>query len=100
MWDFLIREKGEGGLGIRDASIFNKALIMKLGWKIFARNEAIFEKFFRTRCNMSSKVFFGGSWERKQGSWGWRSLKWVMLALWNQCAWAIGNRTKARIEDP
>lgn len=40
-WEKLTRPKLEGGLGLRDLSIMNNALILKNVWKVISQNEAM-----------------------------------------------------------
>lgn len=71
-WDRLCHAKRKGGMGFRDLSCFNQALVAKQGWRILHSPESLMAKILK------AKYFKGtGFMEAKLGSnpsFVWRSI--------------------------
>ena len=57
VWDDVCRPKSEGGLGIRRNEDVNKALIIKLGWRILTDNDSIWAKIMRDKYVKNNNFF-------------------------------------------
>lgn len=47
-WQDMCKSKPEGGLGIRDFTLFNQALLASQCWKIITNPESLVAKFFKS----------------------------------------------------
>lgn len=48
-WDILCRPKAMGGVGLRKASLLNRALLTKLAWRVLNQKETIWCKVLREK---------------------------------------------------
>lgn len=66
-WDDVALPKDQGGLNIRKASIFNKALLTKLAWRMLDNEDAMWvqilcHKYFLGFHPISGELPTSGSW--------------------------------------
>lgn len=90
--EIIQQPRGQGGLGIRNVSIFNKALLMKKVWRIVHDPQLLVSKVFRSRSP-------GQSWIRDTKhnmSLGRRGLLLASHHLQSNCAWKVGNGASIR----
>lgn len=91
-WHKICKPMEEGGLGIMDINLFNKALVMKTVWQVAANEERLWIKI------MKAKYFpRGGFWAVKRtndASALWRNIQRLKPELKNQVQWQIGDGTK------
>ncbi|KAG7594637.1 Ribonuclease H-like superfamily [Arabidopsis thaliana x Arabidopsis arenosa] len=73
-WNKVTRPKSEGGLGIRAAQDMNKALVAKLGWRLFHDHDSLWVKLVKKNNKVGN--IHDGSWLIKKGTWSstWRSI--------------------------
>ncbi|KAH9735375.1 reverse transcriptase domain-containing protein [Citrus sinensis] len=88
-WGRLCQAKIRGGLGFRDFSCFNQALIAKQGWRLIQNPEALMArvlkaKYFKNSSFMDAKL---GS----NPSFVWRSILWGRQIIHKGSRWRIGN---------
>lgn len=88
-WGKLTKPKGEGGLGFREFSDFNDALLAKQFWNLSTNPTALWARilkglyFPKTTC-----------WQGRKGpspSWAWSSLLHGRELLQNDVRWNVGN---------
>lgn len=87
-WERLCHAKTKGGLGFRDFSSFNQALIAKQGWRIIQNPEALMTQILKARYFKNSSFM-----EAKLGSnpsFVWRSILWGRQILHKGLRWRIG----------
>lgn len=72
-WDRVCRRKCEGGLGLRHAASQNAAFMMKLGWGVIRKRDALWVQFMRDKykCgdNVIPKVI-----KRRNSSQAWKGI--------------------------
>lgn len=84
--------RGQGGLGIRNISCFNKALLMKKVWRINQHPQLLLAKVFQSQHQQKS-------WSRTSQhnmSLGRRGLLKVSQSLQGLCGWKMGNGSSIR----
>ena len=71
-WSKLTAPKGEGGMGFRDMSLFNQAMLGKQGWRLLTRPDSLCTRVIK------GKYFPHGNFlsatRRKRSSETWRAL--------------------------
>ncbi|KAA3469396.1 reverse transcriptase [Gossypium australe] len=98
-WKNLCYPKITGGLGFRDLSFFNKALLAKQAWRLFAQPDCLLAKVLKARYYpktnfLSAKV---GSYP----SFTWRSICVARELIADGLLWRIGNGRSVNIwNDP
>ncbi|PRQ55386.1 hypothetical protein RchiOBHm_Chr1g0324011 [Rosa chinensis] len=94
-WELLCQHKHEGGLGFRDISCFNQALLAKRVWRLILDANSLVSRILHI------KYFWGQSWaDVKLGpkpSYIWRSLLWRRDLICEGVRWRIGNGEMVKI---
>ncbi|XP_026450722.1 uncharacterized protein LOC113350825 [Papaver somniferum] len=91
-WDNVCTSKKEGCLGIRKLEDVNKALLMKLLWKIL-------------NCQDEWANFFLAKYMDKNGKWitfyrkssVWNGIRWVLPEFIENTKWIVGNGAKVSL---
>ena len=96
-WETCCKSKKEGGLGIKDVSSFNKALIAKWMWKVKVESAGKWREVV-----VSKYIEYG---QRRCQSWWWRDLCIIceegQTESWfnKQVSWKVGNGKDVRFWD-
>ena len=94
-WHKMTTSKQNGGMGLRDLSLFNRALIAKTAWRIAQQPQALWVQILRGLYFHSGN--FLGCQVKKVGSWVWMSILWERDALLSGLRWNVGNGTNIPI---
>lgn len=87
-WQSLTLPKERRGMGYRDLTLFNKALLAKQVWRLITNPNSLVAKLYKARYFKHSDIM-----EAKIGnnpSFIWRSLCWGREALVDGLFWKIG----------
>jgi len=71
-WEKMSRSKKIGGLGFRDLNCFNKALLVKQGWRLCHNPSSLMGRILKAKC-LPNKSFLKASLG-KRPSYAWRSI--------------------------
>jgi hypothetical protein len=71
-WTKLSAPKGEGGMGFRDLSLFNKALLGKQGWRLLVNPDSLCAKVLKGKYYPNSD--FLSATRKKHASETWRAI--------------------------
>lgn len=73
-WESVCRPKSDGGLRIRKASQMNKALIAKVGWRVFNDETSLWARVLRSKYKIGH--IHDSNWVKARGTWSstWRSV--------------------------
>lgn len=96
-WDRMTDRKAYGGLGFRDLTSFNLALLAKQGWRIINQPSAILSKILKEKYFKDSS--FMEATTSRRPSWGWRSLLQGRKILEQGVRWRVGTRQNIKIWD-
>ncbi|XP_021721522.1 uncharacterized protein LOC110689101 [Chenopodium quinoa] len=73
-WDWVCKSKAEGGLGIRDCGMWNRAALGKYVWKIAKKEDSLWVKWVHALyINIKDQEWWNYSPKRSAG-WAWRRL--------------------------
>lgn len=87
-WSFLKRPKALGGLGFRDLTFFNKALLARQVWRIIERPDSLVAQVLKARYFKHTDIMDSLS---SNPSYVWRSLLWSRDIITKGLIWKVGN---------
>lgn len=94
-WEKMCQAKSRGGMGFRDLSSFNQALVAKQGWRIIQEPNSLVARIMKARYFKHSSFM-----EAKAGyqpSFIWRSILWGREVTENGLRWRIGNDEQVKV---
>lgn len=94
-WENLCQAKIRGGLGFKDLSCFNQALVAKQGWRIIQNPGSLVAKLPKARYFKHSSFIEANLGSKP--SYIWRSILWGREVLKNGCRWRVGNGQQINI---
>jgi hypothetical protein len=68
-WKKTCRKKEQGGMGFRDISSFNQALLAKQGWRIMTEPDSLLAKVFKAKYFPTSNFLQAKPGHRSSYSW-------------------------------
>jgi hypothetical protein len=71
-WEHLTRAKADGGMGFRDFSLFNKAMLGKQGWRLITRADSLCARVLKGKYYPQSD--FLSATKKKRSSVTWKSI--------------------------
>ncbi|XP_056698192.1 uncharacterized protein [Spinacia oleracea] len=86
--------KGMGGLGIRNMSCFNQALLARQGWRLIYHPQLLLARIYKAKY---PGLFVPGSSPPSRPSWGCRGIMVGNQVLSQGLAWKIGSGARVRI---
>ncbi|XP_026450731.1 uncharacterized protein LOC113350837 [Papaver somniferum] len=94
-WTSVGKHKAHGGMGFRDLSVFNKALLTKTAWRLCNEKNQLW-------LNAMKKHYFADTnalhaKKKKNSSWAWQSVYNMMGFFKEFSLWVIGNGNKVLI---
>jgi hypothetical protein len=96
-WSGLGRNKLNGGLGYRDLTSFNNALLAKQGWRLTKFPESLVGRIFQEKYYPSGD--FLGSLLGSRPSYAWRSIWEAKPLIKEGLLWKIGDGSNIKIRE-
>ena len=96
-WEKLCRPKMEGGLGFKDFSTFNQALLAKQGWRLIQNPSSLARRVLKAKYFPSFDFLNAKIGHRP--SFVWRSLLWGKELLNLGIRWMIGDGCQVSVFD-
>ncbi|XP_043709023.1 uncharacterized mitochondrial protein AtMg00310-like [Telopea speciosissima] len=94
-WTRLCRSKEKGGLGFREPTLHNRALLAKVAWRLFEQLDSLWAKFMKA-IYFPNRQFLDASLGHNP-SWAWRSILEGRKVVESGLLWSIGNGNKVNI---
>jgi hypothetical protein len=88
-WKKTCKKKEAGGMGFRDISAFNEALLAKQGWRIMIDPESLLARVLKAKY--FPKCNFLQANKGQKASYSWQSIIKARWILKKGCCWLIGN---------
>ena len=85
----MCQAKSRGGMGFRDVSNFNQALVTKQGWRIIQVSDSLVARVMKARYFKHSSFMEGKT--DSYPSFMWRSILWGREVVEKGLRWRIGN---------
>ncbi|XP_013658178.1 uncharacterized protein LOC125595072 [Brassica napus] len=92
-WNVVCLPRSEGGLGLRNLSIWNKTLSLKLVWLLHSESESLWAS--STKHHRLKRLSIWSLDEKKQGSWIWKSILKLRPLTENFIRCEVGNGEQA-----
>ena len=90
IWDSISQPKIKGGLGLKNPSQMNEALLMKIGWDIIVSPTSLWTKVLCSKYGVENDNF-PTELPTKYGSYEWRAMGMVWQQVLNGVRWQVGN---------
>lgn len=89
-WEKMVEKKSVGGLGLRDISCFNLAMLAKFGWRLLTDGaSSLVARVLKARYYPNT-TFLSVECSANP-SWAWRSVLAGRIILQNGARWRVGN---------
>ena len=88
-WEKLSMHKTQGGLGFKDLSVFNLAMLGKQGWKFMSEPDSLVSRIFKARY-FPNKSYLTATIGHNP-SYVWRSILWARFIVRGGARWSIGS---------
>jgi ribonuclease HI len=94
-WSKMGVPKECGGMGFRDLSCFNKALLAKQVWRLWTTPESLVARIIKAKYHPDCSILEAPL--RAKPSFAWRSIQGSCALIKEGLVWRIGNGKKAKI---
>jgi hypothetical protein len=94
-WEWLSTPKALGGMGFRDMSLFNQAMLGRQCWRLLTEPSSLCARVLKARYY--HKCDFWDAPQPRSSSYTWRSIQFGMQLLKKGVRWGIGDGTKTKI---
>ena len=94
-WNIVCESKESGGLGIRDLTLMNRALLGKWTWKFAMKGDTIWRKFFSLKYGMEE----GDRFSRTRGNHEiglWKAINKEAAQMKQYCSFDLGDGQSIR----
>ena len=88
-WDKLFLPKKEGGLGIRNFDVFNRALLAKQAWRVLTMPESLMAKVLKGKYFLNTNFFEARN--NPSASYTWKSIIYAKSVVLKGACKVIGN---------
>ena len=85
----MCKPKSDGGVGFKDLSLFNDALLAKQAWRLFHNQNYLFYRIFRARFFPNCSIIKASN--SLSGLYPWKSILKGMDVLKKGTRWRLGN---------
>ena len=94
-WEKLSRHKQSGGMGFRDLSLFNQAMLAKQGWRLLTNTHSLIHRVLKAKYFPQSSFMDAGI--PRHSSYTWRSIANSRHVLEDGLRWRIGDGSMVKI---
>ncbi|KAL5579502.1 hypothetical protein UlMin_011944 [Ulmus minor] len=94
-WQVLCKPKVLGGLGFKDLTIFNQALLGKQVWRFLQRPNSLVSHVFKAKYYSYSSIW--EAFASTNASYIWKSILWGINLVAKGIRWRVGNGSSISI---
>ena len=95
-WDIVCSSKVKGGLGIRNLSKFNKALLGQLNWRFAMEENSVWRNIISLKYGMEDGGWFSNTPRGIYGVGLWKDIRKEVIQMRQNCSIEVGNGRKVR----
>ena len=88
-WEELCKPKSQGGMGFKDLSMFNDALLAKQTWRLLHNKTSLFYRVFKSKFFPTSTIMEAAN--LSSASYAWRSIIRGREVIKKGAIWQIGD---------
>ncbi|KAH9673795.1 reverse transcriptase domain-containing protein [Citrus sinensis] len=92
-WEMIYSLKAEGGLGFKNLTNMNNALLMKIGWNVLTSTHSHWIRVLRSKYGLDSD-FIPSKLENKCSSYLWKGISRIWEYVLQGTRWSIGKGNK------
>ena len=94
-WGDLCQDKDQGGMGFKDLTMFNKAMLAKLAWRLLHDDNSLFYRVFKARFFPRETILEAK--DSSSASYAWKSILKGRDVILKGALWRIGDGKRVRI---
>lgn len=94
-WDDFCRHKNKGGMGFKDLTLFNEAMLAKLAWRLQHDDSSLFFRVFKAHFFPTGTILKAK--DSVSASYAWRSILKGHDVIQNGSLWRVGDGQQIRI---
>ena len=94
-WGDLCQDKGQGGIGFKDLTMFNEAMLAKLAWRLLHDDKSFFYRVFKARFFPRETILEAK--DSSSASYAWKSILKGRDVILKGALWRIGDGKRVRI---
>ena len=94
-WGDMCDPKSERGMGFKELSLFNEALLAKQTWKLLHNKNSLFYRVFKSRFFPNGSIMDVN--EGRGGSYAWKSILKGQEVIKRGAKWRVGNGETIKI---
>ena len=91
----MCQDKGQGGMGFKDLTMFNEAMLAKLAWRLLHDDNSLFYRVFKARFFPRETILEAK--ESSSTSYAWKSILKGRDVILKGALWRIGDGKRVRI---
>ncbi|KAL1150109.1 hypothetical protein V6Z11_A10G235500 [Gossypium hirsutum] len=93
-WDSIYQPRARGGLGFRNLEDRNKSFLMKIGFILVSKSDALWVRVLRFKCSWKDQI--SNSISKNQCSHLWRALAKIWPLFCENLIWSLGDSSTVR----
>ena len=94
-WDDLCQHKNQGGMGFKDLTMFNEAMLAKLVWRLLHDENSLFHRVFKSRFFPRGTILEAK--DSPSASYAWRSILIGRDVIAKGAIWRVGDGKQIKI---
>ncbi|KAL4602466.1 hypothetical protein ACB092_10G054400 [Castanea dentata] len=94
-WDEMCNHKDRGGMGFKDLTIFNDAMLAKLSWRLLHDDNSLFFRVFKARFFSNGTILDAKDFA--SASYAWKSILKGRELILKGALWRVGDGKQIKI---
>lgn len=91
----MCNDKDQGGMGFKDLTMFNEAMLEKLSWRLLQKDNSLFFRMFKARFLSNGTIL--DAKDSASASYAWKSILKGREVILKGALWRVGDRKQIKI---